>query len=669
MARVRGRNYRSRRVWLPAVGGLLVAASMLYAVVQLAHGGLGPSDTTGLLGLPIGVAFGLAGLWKHPDVAELTRDLADLVKEDEQRQWRQLIGDDTQRINLTFTLHPEPGREAEVPAPVGHLFGGDSPLPDVAAFYHQTRPRRLVVTGGPGAGKTVLAVELMLALLEGRREDDLVPVRLPLTEWDTTIPLPEWLASYLVKVYDWPAKMAHKLVRQRRLLPVLDGLDEMDPTAPDGTPSPDAPRARTALEALNAYQDGRAAGPVILTCRTHHYEALGKPARLLDSARVEIDPVTPSTAHTYLRLRAHDPRRWQPVLDALEQNASGTLGATLSTPWRLCLAATVYAHDGDPADLLQHATPADLDEHLLARFAPAATILHPHPHHPYAAGEAHRWLARLAAYLDFPGKVGASPRTDLLLHQLWPLAGRRRVRATDAVLTTLVILLPLLGTWLGGYPPSIVFFSALAAGLFAARASVAPPARAQWGSLPTKARRLVLTSASTSGLLLGLAFGLAAGLNFGPAMGLTMGLGLGLTGFFTTGIMAACLVGPPTSARPRDPIRNDLSRALRIGLATGLALGFTAGLAAGLSAKDGFGFGLFVGTAAALTCGVGFGGPSGRRYLVFLLCSRRKLPLRLGVFLDWACAAGLLRYAGAAYQFRHRELQQWLARHPAPPPV
>jgi hypothetical protein len=53
-----------------------------------------------------------------------------------------------------------------------------------------------------------------------------------------------------------------------------------------------------------------------------------------------------------------------------------------------------------------------------------------------------------------------------------------------------------------------------------------------------------------------------------------------------------------------------------------------------------------------------------RRYLVFSLCSRGRLPFRLSEFLDWACDAGMMRVSGAAYQFRHRELQQWLACRP-----
>ena len=54
------------------------------------------------------------------------------------------------------------------------------------------------------------------------------------------------------------------------------------------------------------------------------------------------------------------------------------------------------------------------------------------------------------------------------------------------------------------------------------------------------------------------------------------------------------------------------------------------------------------------------------RYAVILALSRRTLPARLGRFLRHAEAAGLLRIEGMAYQFRHRELQEWLAAHQTP---
>ncbi|MEV6330662.1 hypothetical protein [Streptomyces sp. NPDC051909] len=53
-------------------------------------------------------------------------------------------------------------------------------------------------------------------------------------------------------------------------------------------------------------------------------------------------------------------------------------------------------------------------------------------------------------------------------------------------------------------------------------------------------------------------------------------------------------------------------------------------------------------------------------YGLFRLRNVRRLPLRLVRFLDWSVAAGLMRTSGAVYQFRHREFQEWLVRHPAP---
>ena len=57
--------------------------------------------------------------------------------------------------------------------------------------------------------------------------------------------------------------------------------------------------------------------------------------------------------------------------------------------------------------------------------------------------------------------------------------------------------------------------------------------------------------------------------------------------------------------------------------------------------------------------GLAVGARATWRYAVFLLCSRR-LPFSLGLFLDWAVTAGLIRYSGPAYQYCHRELQHWL---------
>ena len=99
-----------------------------------------------------------------------------------------------------------------------------------------------------------------------------------------------------------------------------------------------------------------------------------------------------------------------------------------------------------------------------------------------------------------------------------------------------------------------------------------------------------------------------------------------------------------------------------VGPVGGLAFGLAGGIAVGLGPADRPGGG----PANGLAFGLYWLAGGGRRYLVFLLCIRGGLPWRLGTFLNWAYEAGHLRISGVAYQFRHRELQDWLTAHPTP---
>jgi hypothetical protein len=166
------------------------------------------------------------------------------------------------------------------------------------------------------------------------------------------------------------------------------------------------------------------------------------------------------------------------------------------------------------------------------------------------------------------------------------------------------------------------------------------------------------------------------GLPFWLLFGLLFGLAIALP---------YALAGEPTAAAgPRDIIRGDLLSELPPRLAMGLWFGLWVGLLGGP---------MVVGVIAGVVTGgaaykvttprrtfrttlrpavrgerqVNSSAAPGRRYLAFLVSSRGRLPWRLGAFLDWACAAGMMRLAGTAYQFRHRELQQWLTHHPSPP--
>jgi hypothetical protein len=453
-------------------------------------------------------------------------------------------------------------------------------MPDVQTYFRTTRPQRLVISGGAGAGKTALALELLLALIEDRGNDDPVPLRVALAQWDTArVSLREFVVAHLVTAYGWSRTEAKVVVGQGRVLPVLDGLDEMDSALPDGAPAPDAPRCRAVLERLNAYQEGRHPGSVIVTCRTAHYAALAPRERLRDAARIEVEPVGPDQAGTYLEESGFPRDLLQPVLDELREDPAGTLASALSNPWRLSLAATVLAHDG-AADLLSHATPEALETYLLDRLIAASTAQAPNPR-GYRPADVERWLSRIADHLDHPGPgakgargargpgpgPGPAPSTDIVLHQLWPIGGTIWVRCLHLVFIVCGVV-AFADFIMGGEGSSVVAFSvgmlavALKIGLgrevrpkrFDVRKLLTWRGLRQAGfgaacglpvALGVGAFYAVVVTLMTKGrtdFLFLLTQGVLLGILVCPALGLYLGANAGLSDALT----------------PRDPLRNDL---------------------------------------------------------------------------------------------------------------
>jgi hypothetical protein len=109
---------------------------------------------------------------------------------------------------------------------------------DIASVFERIPTHQLVVLGEPGAGKTMLLVRLVLDLLARRLPGEPVPVLVSVASWDPgRQDLHEWLAGQMT--VDHPglrapategsvsASRAWMLLAQRRILPVLDGLDEL----------------------------------------------------------------------------------------------------------------------------------------------------------------------------------------------------------------------------------------------------------------------------------------------------------------------------------------------------------------------------------------------------------------------------------------------------------
>lgn len=636
----------------------------------------------------------------HPAVVEVAARLAIEVQRREGQARMQLLGGHRRTIDVDFDFRPAPAHDIQQVKPAGCLA-------DVVTYYRALQPGRMVITGAPGAGKTVLAIELALGLLDGREPGDAVPIRVPAAAWDTEHPLRGWLSEHLVEAYRLPRALAEALLDAGLVLPVIDGLDEMDADSAPGYNS----RAARAVQTLNAYQHGRNAGPLVMTCRSGQYQAL-KAVQVWahDAAHVEIRPVDADKAEQFIKSRVDEVTRWQPVLNIITNHSGGTLAVGLSTPWRLTLATTVYeqrkpdtgTYLRDPVALtkLGATSTAGIRDHLLEHFIPAAIAAHNaaitshnapsgYPEPPFDH-QVRQWLRALASYLEHNARTNRTLRgvplssTDLVLHQLWPLAGVTRIRITTLAAFALIWLIatpvPLISAVIG-FPDSqlVLAISAIIATAIVTYSSwfrLWPrPRHLNLQKLRTKRGRRQVAEWLKVGLAIGLAVGFAAGLTAGLIYGLTTGLTVGLTVGLTLGT-AVGIAGltDEVMAAPLDPrelVKLDLVAGLTSGLAVGLALGlmFGIGYGIGYGLADGLADGLMLGLMLGLTLGLGLGlavGIAGTRYVAFLLCTRRPftsqpLPWRLGRFLNWCCQVGLVRQAGISYQFRHRELQHYLA--------
>lgn len=137
----------------------------------------------------------------------------------------------------------------------------------IEQVFKQEAARSLLILGEPGAGKTTTLLQLTRRLIAEARTDpeQPIPVVFNLSSWaEKQLPLQEWLASELQVKYHIPLDIGTAWLRNHHLLPLLDGLDEVQAGA----------RA-ACVAAINAFlpNSGGVTGMVVC-CRREEYEQL-----------------------------------------------------------------------------------------------------------------------------------------------------------------------------------------------------------------------------------------------------------------------------------------------------------------------------------------------------------------------------------------------------------
>jgi hypothetical protein len=206
---MRAKEGRGRGISLGALSVLVLIVAAVLGARTLPHAKVGDVDPLSAVVALVALAVsGWGGYlswralrWQETNLADAYNRLVLAVREDERDARRQLLGGHDRTIDVDFTFRPAPSHNAQFAAAAGHL-------EQVVRYYRALRPGRMVITGAPGAGKTVLAVELILGLVETRAPEDPVPVRLSAASWDTSHPVEAWLVEHLVQTYQLPPATA-----------------------------------------------------------------------------------------------------------------------------------------------------------------------------------------------------------------------------------------------------------------------------------------------------------------------------------------------------------------------------------------------------------------------------------------------------------------------------
>jgi len=509
---------------------LLVGGLVLLAVVIFTQSVGKANSWAGVLGTGIAIIGWIVTIltswWRQhaaaaapvtPEVLAQAREvLASRVAEQWQREAEARSLGDPDPMPVPWMLSDDAlmDHEAHI-APTPVVFTGRSDrILELVGEFRKLHRRRLVIAGGPGTGKTTLAVQLVLQLLADPRPKDPVPVLLSMVSWDldTQPRVQDWLTDQLDQTYPalsafgWDA--AHRLVEQGHVLPVLDGLDEL--------PVQRRPRVITALNASLPRDGG-----VILTSRIDEYTgAVGGADVLTAAAVIRPEPLTHDEVADYLaaRLPRQPDPSWQKVLTALREGTAEALSTVTAIPLGLWLLRTVYIDTGQGAGALidtdQYPDPGSIQTHLLAELIPATVRSRPpradddplRPKRSRDPDDVRRWLTSLAIELR-----DANSRDWRWWHLARHTFTHRQFGLVAVLGGWLVIgLLFRLGGWL-----TVGLWAGLWAGLVTGmvvglrEGRVAEPTRASWR---VRGRSEELWSGLTFGLQVGLTVGLVTGL-------------------------------------------------------------------------------------------------------------------------------------------------------------
>ena len=524
--------------------------------------------------------------------------------------------------------------------------------------------RVLLVLGEPGAGKTTMLLQLVSHLMAAAEADETCPMPavFSLAAYTNGRSLTQWLVEQLANNYEVPRKLGERWIDAGQFIPLLDGLDEVDPA-----------HRPACAEAINEFRARHPNVALLVTARNRDYQALA--TRLHMDKAIILQPLSPEQIDTYLARRGKK-------LDGLRASlaADRTLRELAQTPLMLSimtLAANRPPESGSAAlgdGLLSRSHLFDVYVERMARYRGKNMS--------YSPSDTISWLSWLAKQMT------RALKPTFFLEDMQPSwlpadAGRRFARSSRWMVFGLlaaaalppVFILLLFGRW--GAAGALLLIGLLAA------------------AVPTLSGRFLLRGRLPFGRIetvesLGWSWPWAA-LGFG--IGALVGLGLGaLAAWLDRWTNTPWLALLPVAGGTLTMIENALLRGeLRLRTTPGqgvaqsrrnglMVLGMVAAVVlvlggAAVAVAAVVGRGALVPAAAwllwlSLYLGVGSGLSFGllaylqHRRLRAILHDRGSFPADAAGFLNLAAERNLLRKVGGGYTFVHALLLDYFNERP-----
>ncbi len=566
------------------------------------------------------------------------------------RYYKQMLSQSLQgavQVELGLAERPTAVQNAvslslHLPSPPEQLL---SPHTSIIQAYELAQ-RELLILGEPGAGKSTQLLELAHHLVEQAERDvtQPLPVLLPLSSWATKRPpLHEWLVEQVTLLYHVPKGLSQQWLQGEQLLPLLDGLDEVEVS-----------QRAACIAKINTYHHEHLQSLVVCS-RTSEYEAAARHERLALHSAVVVQPLSKEQVDVHLE---HLGKPVAALRTAVRKNP--VLQELATTP--LMVQVLVLTYHGVSIRALSQKE-AQLRKQIWTDYVECMVS---------QKGDRNRYpLNRTRAWLSFLARqMREHNQTIFFLERLqpdWLPKGYRTFYQLSVVLIIFLIVIlfgdlswmlvfglpklflkgsagvtfgvwleALLGTSLLGMCLGISF------GLFYGQRAIQPFEALSWSWKDIWSRLLA---------------GLVIALSVGTCFLLSKRLATGFSGKQIT---------ERTHLSPNEGLQRSAKNGLLVGLFVGPVVGVFWGMVVGVLTRlliFGLPQGLFYGLVLGLLVGMLFGlGAFIQHYVLrFWLARSHTFPWGAIPFLDDSSDRILLRRVGGGYSFSHRLLLDYFA--------